>query len=493
MNRFTSIFILLFINMGLLLAKQETPVVSNIKDDATVLFSSQDTLVSLVDVKDSIENLPSAESSKPVLTKALKDSIQERLKLARRFSTNTRSTNFKLARRHIERVLQLSDSLQLDNADYYAAAGDVEDLAFNFERNKPAMGGKMDEAACLLSAKNCYLYYVKAFDLYRADEERYGKAGIKQQQRLQQKGIQYYLQTNGFLVNAGLSYKKGDLKTTLEEFRLSFEGSISPFLCEAFDSDPKHLSAFETFLADSTQCRALYNCATVSSALGLMDESLAYYDSLKIRGYAPEKVYRNTLSIYSARRDTIMIMTELIRAIETMPEDTWFQKNLLQIYLDRRQWNEAEAIADRALSVDSLDAQTMCVRGQLYEMRGNIELAMINYLRSYELDSTQANVCSYIGRIHYNRAITVKNDLYNQRKFKQIDKEVQPIYSEALPWYQRAYRYDNLRIDASIPLAIREILYSRFTQAKCSNRTELIEEYNEVSRAYGLTEFASPS
>lgn len=118
MKRFLSLFIFIIINLGLLHAEE-------------------------------------AQQETPVLTKALRDTIQERLKLARRFSTNVRTTDIKLARSHINRVLQLSDSLHLENADYFAAAGDVEDVAFNYERNKPASGGKMDEATALAAAKQC--------------------------------------------------------------------------------------------------------------------------------------------------------------------------------------------------------------------------------------------------------------------------------------------------------------------------------------------------
>ncbi len=452
MKRFLSLFILIIINLGLLHAEE-------------------------------------AQQETPVLTKALRDTIQERLKLARRYSTNVRTTNIKLARKHISRVLQISDSLHLQNADYYAAAGDVEDLAFNYERNKPASGGKMDEATALAAAKSCYQYYQKAYTLYRANPKDYGKDGLKQQNRLAQTAMQYFLLTNGFQVNAGQSFKRGDLATTLDEFRMAFDGSRSQLLRSAYQSDTRRFAGYETFLADSTQCRALYNCATISSALGQLDQSLAYYDSLKLRSYEPEKVYRNTVAIYSSRRDTVRLITELMCAIETLPRDTWFQRNLLQIYLDRHQFAEAEQVADRCIAVDSTDAQTICVRGQLYEIRGDVERAMVQYLRSYDLDSMQANVCSYIGRIHYNRAVKLRAQLYDQRRFKQIDRDVQPIYSEALPWYERAYQYDTMHQDKTIPLAIREILYSRFTQARCPNRAELIAQYNEVSRAYGLAEF----
>lgn len=458
MRKLFYFLIITIINTGLLQAQQETPVVTE-------------------------------PQPKPVLTKALRDSIGEHLKLARRYSTNSRTTNFKLARQHVARVLQLADTLQLENADYLAAAGDVEDLAFNYERNKPAMGGKTDEAACLAAAKQCYLYYHQAYEFYVRDAEKYGKAGVKQQQRIQQLSMGYFLLTNGFQVNAGQSYKKGNLEQTLEEFRMTFDGGTKPFLCSLYQQSPRHYTGFETFLADSTQCKALFNCATVASALGRLDESLVYYDSLKVRNYAPDKVFRNTLAIYSSRRDTMLLISELKQAIEALPADTWFQKNLLQVYLDRQQWIDAEKLSDSIIAVDSTDAQTLGVRGQLFELRGNTDQAMQCYLRSYEQDSTQSNICSYIGRIHYNRAVVLKKQLYDERRFREIDSKLQPLYDVALPWYLRAYQYDTKHQDTTIPTAIREILYSRFTKVKCPNRAELISQYDEISRAYGLAVF----
>lgn len=449
MNKLLTVFIFTIINTGLLLAEQETPVV----------------------------------------TKAFRDSIAEHLKMSRRFSTNARTMDFKQARAHIGRLLFLSDSLQTDDAMNYVAAGDVEDLAFNAERNKPALGKKMDENACLSAAKKCYLYYQEAYNRFTADADRYGRSGEKQQKRIQQLALQYYLLTKGFQVNAGQSYKKQQLEQALQEFRMSIEGSQSSFLLDAYRADAKRFTGFEDYLADSTQCRTLYNCASIAAALNQLDLSLAYYDSLKVRNYEPDKVYRNRLAIFSSRQDTTLLLSELQSAIETLPAETWYKKNLLQIYLDRQQWKEAETVALECLKADTTDAPTICVLGQLSEMHGDIDQAMTCYLRSYALDTTQCNVCSYIGRIHYNRAIALKTSLYNGRLFKQIDEAVQPVFDQALPWYMRAYRLDAKREDTSIPMALREILYSRFTKTRCPNRSELIAQYNEISEAYGMAGF----
>lgn len=422
----------------------------------------------------------------PVLTRALRDSLAEHTRMAHRLSTDARNPDFKAARRHVEQLLYLADSLGCPMATYLVTAGDVEDLAFNYERNKPALGKKTDEKECLAAAKRCYLYYRSAYELYGETPAPYGKEMRKTLKRIQPVAMQYYLLTKGFLVNAGQSFARNDLEATLEEFRMSYDGSTRPFLLTQYEADRKRSAGFETFMADSTRSRTLYNCGTVSMALRRYSEALAYFDTLKVHGYDVDKVYRNTVAIYHAQNDTVSMMRELSEAMRLMPQSTWFKKNLLQLQIDRQEWAEAHQLAAEITAIDSLDAQTMCMQGQLYEHLGYTYQAMDIYQRSYAIDSTQANVCSFIGRICYNRALKVKEQLFNQRKTALSVMKLTPLYNQAQPWYERAYALDTERRDHTIAQALREMLYFRFTQADCPNSQELIEFYNEVSRAYGM-------
>lgn len=425
----------------------------------------------------------------PFLSKALKDTIGERMKLARRLSSDTRNPDFKTARRHVKRMLSLADSLQLPMASYLVAAGDVEDLAFNYERNKPALGKKTDEKECLAAAKRCFLYYRSAYEAYKASPMLYGKEARKGCRRIQPIAMNYYLLTKGFLVNAGQSFAKNDLVTTLEEFRISYDGSTKPFLVEQYELDKKHAAGFELYLADSTKNKTLFNCGTVAMSLKRYDEALEYFGMLKQRNYDLDKVYRNSLSIFYALNDTVRMMQELSEAIRLMPENTWFMKNQLQLQIDRQQWADARKLAARITDLDSLDAQAICMEGQLYEHQGLTQTAIDIYLKSYALDSTQVNVCSFIGRIYYNRAVKMKAQLFEERKTALNVEKLTPLYNQAQPWYERAYVLDAERKDQTIALALREMLYFRFTQVNCPNPNELIALYNEVSRAYGMKEF----
>lgn len=423
------------------------------------------------------------------LSKAMRDSLSNRMKLTTRAIGNARTNNIKEARKHAKRLLFLADSLQQPMGDYYAQAGLVEDMAFNYERNKPATGGKTDEKECLAAAKQCYIYYKNAYDAYQTAPEAYNKKSFKAIPNLQQTAMNYYILTKGFQVNAGQSYAQKKSEQSLDEFRMSLDGSLSHFLIDVYHQDSVRNNKFATYMADSTQCRTLMNCATITTALGRFNESLAYYDSLKIRHFDPERVYRNTFSIYANQEDSASMRKELKEAIEVMPEDLWFQKNLLQIHIDYQEWDTAKVVADRIIEIDSTDVLVLNIVGQLHEIENHPFEALEIYLKSFALDSLQADVCSHIGRIYYNRVVQTKEKLFNQRKTSQYYSKLSPLYEVAREWYQRAYELDTEYKDQTIAQALREILYFRFTQTNCPNRAELIALYNDVSKNYGLTIF----
>ncbi len=425
------------------------------------------------------------------LNKAFKDSLAFHTKLTNRAIGNARTLNIADGRKHVNRLIYLADSLQQPMAEYYALAGQVEDMSFNYERNKPASGGKTNEKECLAAAKKCYLYYQKAYNEFQANPDVYNKKALKNISSLQQKALGYYLITKGFQVNAGQSFKEKKLEQSLEEFQMSFNGSQSPFLLDIYKNDSITYKGFATYLADSTQSRTLSNCASITTALGRYDESLVYYDSLKHRQYQPDKVYRSTVSIYATLADTLAMKNELRSAIDVMPDDTWFQKNLLQLHIDKQEWDTAKVVADRIIEIDSTDVLVLNILGQLHEIEDHPVEALQIYLKSYAYDSLQMDVCSHIGRIYYNRAVKTKESLYNQRKTGQYFSTLAPLYKQSSEWYDRAYELDTERKDPTIAQALREILYFHFTQTRCPNRAELIARYNEISRNYGLNEFGS--
>ena len=171
------------------------------------------------------------------------------------------------------------------------------------------------------------------------------------------------------------------------------------------------------------------------------------------------------------------------------PENNWYGRNLLNIYLDRKEYAEAAGFIDNIIATDPDNATFVDLKGRLLEMQNDIDGAQACYKRATELDPTSASSWSNLGRIYFNKAQAVEDELYTKKKWDDGDKVAGPMYNEALPFYENAFAFDTERKDNTIANAMRSILYKQFQKPSCPNKKELIAKYNEVSAAYGLPEF----
>lgn len=407
------------------------------------------------------------------------------------YSKNVRTYNIKKARASIEQAIDLVEDNDLSYPEVYWTAALVEDYAFNYERNRPALLGqniKMDDV--LQAASRCYGYCQKAYELIAIDPEQHHKLkGLGR--KVQEKAMNYYLATKGFLVQANDSYQDGAMKGALFYFSRSADGGMSDMLCSLYEGKggKKTYEKFAYYYADSTICKALYNCAVIATSLDSVRLAISYYNQLKDRHYDPRKVYANTISIYAQIRDTTSLIRELEQAMNDLPTEVAYPKQILQIYLDQNNWGRAERIGNIINKRFPNDIECIVLQGQLFERRGKLERALDYYMKAYEQDPLHESVCTYIGRIYMRRSQELYQTLYEQVLLDEIDRQVPPLQDKALRWFRNAYQLDLKHRDALIPVAMREILYKRFTDARCPNKDELIAEYNQVSRDYGYAPF----
>lgn len=407
------------------------------------------------------------------------------------FSKNVRTYNIKKARASVEQAINLVEDNDLSYPEVYWTAAQVEDYAFNYERNRPALLGqevKMDDL--LQAASRCYGYCMKTYELISIDPEQHNKLkGLGR--KAQEKAMSYYLATKGFLVQANNSYQDGAMKGALFYFSRSADGGIRDMLRSLYESKggKNDYEKFGYYCSDSTICKALYNCAVIATAIDSVSMAIGYYNQLKDRHYDQKKVYANTISLYAQIKDTTSLLRELEQAMNDMPEDVAYPKQILQIYLDKNNWGRAERIGNVINKRFPNDLECIVLQGQLFERRGKLDRALDYYMRAYEQDPLHESVCSYIGRIYMRRSQELYQELYEQVRFEDIDRQVPPLEDKALKWFRLAYQNDLKHVDQLIPGAMREVLYKRFTDARCQNKDELIAEYNRVSRDYGYPTF----
>lgn len=407
------------------------------------------------------------------------------------YSKNVRTYNIKKARSSVEQAIEMVEENNLSYPEVYWTAAQVEDYAFNYERNRPALLGqsvKMDDV--LQAASRCYGYCQKAYELISIDPDQHKKMkGIGR--KAQEMAMKYYLATKGFLVQANNCYQDEAMKWALFYFSRSYDGGTRDMLTSLYESKngKKDYEKFGYYCADSTICKALYNCAVIASAIDSLRLAIYYYDRLRDRNYDKSKIYANTISLYSQVGDTTSLLRELERAMNDMPQESVYPKQMLQIYLDQQNWGRAERIGNLINKRFPNDLECIVLQGQLFERRGKLDKALDYYLKAYEIDPLHESVCSFIGRIYMRRSQERYQELYEQVRLDEIERVVPPLQDKALKWFRLAYDNDLHHKDMLIPNAMREVLYKRFTDARCPNKDELIAEYNKVSTDYGFPTF----
>lgn len=407
------------------------------------------------------------------------------------FSSNVRTYNISKARDFVNQAIQIVEEQNLSAPEVYYTAALVEDYAFNYERNRPGREGKamkMDEA--LKSASDCYGYCQKAYEIMSVDPH-HSKKLKGMGQKVQKMAMNYYIATKGFLVQANNCYQDGALRGALFYFSRSYDGGTRPMLRSLYEgkNGSTTYAAYSHYMADSTLLKALYNCAVVATAIDSSRLAIAYYDSLKDRRYELAKIYANTTNLYAQFKDTTLLLRELEQAMNALPDENAYPKQILQIYLNQNNWGRAERIGNLINRKWPDDVECLVLQGQLFERRGKTDKALTCYFKAYDIDPLQEALCAYIGRVFVTRSQNLYQELYDQVLLDEIDKQVPPLQDKALEWFRKAYELDINHSDQMIPQAMRDILYKKFTKAGCPNKEELIAEYNKISGDYGYSEF----
>lgn len=419
--------------------------------------------------------------------KAAQKELSANLKQAKKLSSDAEKPDFVGARKQIDAALANSQ-FNNNKADVYFEAGMVEARCFNVERNKPVTGGTMDDAVIYGSTEKGYDYLSKAYDLFNTPDAK-GKVNAKNNSAIQQEAWTLFSATGGFRANAGYAYGKQDWQKAHDMFDLSLKATESKLINDYVKANPLAQVEFGFYEADSTKTQTKFNRAVTSVYLENHAQAAKELEEIKNGGYEKNVVYQELCRQYVALGDSDKFKEVLIEGVKEMPEEPWYSQNLMNIYLENKDYDGAAVIIDDIIKADPNNPAYINLKGQLVELQGNNDEALKYFEKAYELDPTSADINSNLGRIWYNKAADIENQYFDKRQYEKADSESLPVYLKAIKYYEAAYAFDTNHTDKTIANAIRTIRYKQFGKSNCPNKEELIDEYNEVSRAYGLPEF----
>ncbi|MBQ7689933.1 MAG: hypothetical protein IJT30_01920 [Muribaculaceae bacterium] len=174
-------------------------------------------------------------------------------------------------------------------------------------------------------------------------------------------------------------------------------------------------------------------------------------------GYKKKEAYDYALVCLSSEKDEQAIVDLAREAYEQLGvSDPQYVRILINNHINRHELNQAEALIDAAIAIDSNDSELQNLKGLVAEQLHGMEQALPYFQRSVELDGDNAQALFNLGRYYYNQAAQI-TDNNSKLSVKALAKKVNPIYRQALPYLERAYELDPANEDARA--ALRNIYY----------------------------------
>lgn len=335
------------------------------------------------------------------------------------------SPDFAAAREYIK--LALADPTSKDLAYTWYTAGQIGYTENDLELKKQMVGQKFDPIKKGDAILESYDYFLKAYDLDAMPNAK-GKVKIKYQKEIKEKLSEYYTNQANLLNYGAHLFEKKNYKKAIDVFEL-FLGV--PDL-EMMNNELKK---------DTTYYMIKYYTALACVNAELNDKAIVYFEDLKDDGYEEIIVHQLLYEQYFKRNDTVNFVNTLKEGVTKYPQEVWFLQNLINYYIFTGQSEEALLYVKKAIESDPNSGQYQFIKGNLSESMGNLEEAQAAFDRALELDPTIADAHAGIGRMHFNRAVTMAeeaNNIKDNKKYNEAKRLADDVFRKSIPFFVKA-------------------------------------------------------
>lgn len=374
--------------------------------------------------------------------------------------------------------------------------GDINRVAGNVEFNSYRIylpgAGVGDQEALNNLFQNCgngFEYYMAAWDAYATPDAK-GKTNTKFNDALSQNAWALYSVSNG-LANCGFTaYNQQDWNKAAKYFELAAKGAESPMILAAADpkKNPAAALELEKFAVDSVKYQNLLYAGSCYSNFD-KNKSIDLFKSLIGKNTPQLTVYSSIIGEYAQKADTTEMINWLQKGMEAMPSENYFPNNLFLIYLDRNDIDGAINAMKASAANNPSNAGVVTIIGRLYAQKNEYEPAKEYFQKALALDPSNLDANLYYGYTYLAEMEAGESEmLKNHASNAEMDRFSNEKIQAALPLLRTAFKQDVNHENNDIPNLLMQVLYRQFAPTNAPNRKALIEEYNEVARAYGRPE-----
>ena len=137
-------------------------------------------------------------------------------------------------------------------------------------------------------------------------------------------------------------------------------------------------------------------------------------------------------------------------------QDVQYMRIMINDCIHKGDMKTAEVMLDKAILMDSLNANYYTIKGQIVESQASFNEALPFYLRAVELAPDLYQTNFDVGRCHYLAALQFINDNPKKSATKLL-RELTPYLQKAQTFLEKAYEINRSSVDARSIL--RDIYY----------------------------------
>ncbi|MBQ6080238.1 MAG: hypothetical protein IJK93_08175 [Muribaculaceae bacterium] len=197
-------------------------------------------------------------------------------------------------------------------------------------------------------------------------------------------------------------------------------------------------------------------------------DAVRLFSMARHMGYKHKEVYDYALVCLSGlgnEEEVVNLAQEAYSIYGT--SDPQYIRILINDFIAHDEYEWANELIDKAIAANDRDDELLNLKGLVVESHKGIYEALPYYQRCIELNDSNASGQFNVGRFFYNKAQETRQ---NSRLYgKRLADMVNPIYREALPYFEKSYAIDPTNIE--VKNALRDIYY-KLGEAK---KLQLIE------------------
>ncbi len=149
----------------------------------------------------------------------------------------------------------------------------------------------------------------------------------------------------------------------------------------------------------------MYNAGLAAYNAEKYDQAIKYYRKVAELGYNEGRTYILISAAYKMNKDTASALEALKEGFEKYPNDNDILTEMISIYLQIDQKDEAMRYLNLAIEQDPTEPQFYFARGSLYDALNEDEKTIENYKKAIELDDTYFNAHFNLGAYYYNKGV----------------------------------------------------------------------------------------